>query len=217
MPGVPYTPDEMALLRLATRSSVVSRAQLRRVHEWLNWGLGSVSTRMTCCAGPISGTVASRWLSSRPGAALPAPGRLQAGSLPAAPWPGTATKSFRWSMASTSGTRGRRCRAACTNKLRGLCQAASAPSRFFSVRRNGRRHATLELVHNLSNPGRPGLEKVDERWRLQDCRLSHNRLPPEDLVRLLTDFARHYSDQACASPFGYAHTPQLELRRPQNH
>ena len=96
----------------------------------------------------------------------------------------------------------RQAMSSCLYKLRGLCQAASAPSRFFSVRRNGRRHATLELGRNLPNPGSPGLEKVGERWRLQDCRLSHNRLPPEDLVRLLTDFARHYSDRACASPFG---------------
>ena len=31
------------------------------------------------------------------------------------------------------------------------------------------------------------------QWRLQDCRLSHNRLPPEDLVKKLSDFGWHYN------------------------
>ena len=67
MPSVPDQPDEMALLRLATRSSaggssVVSRAQLRRVDEWLNWGSGAVSTRMA-------------WASSAPGSDVTRPWR----------------------------------------------------------------------------------------------------------------------------------------------
>ena len=101
----------------------------------------------------------------------------------------------------------------CLYKLRRLCQAASAPSRFFSVRRNGRRHATLELVENMPDAGldtpagTAGTEKMGARWYLQDCRLSHNRLPPEALLELLTGFAMNYSkhsSQSCPSPLGKA-------------
>ena len=33
---------------------------------------------------------------------------------------------------------------------------------------------------------------MDGLWQLQDCRLSHNRLPTDELVKLLDDFGRHY-------------------------
>lgn len=81
----------------------------------------------------------------------------------------------------------------CLYKLRGLCKNASQPSRFFSVQKHGPRHATLELVRDLPGGDMREVDRLDERWRLQDCRLSNNRLPSEDLVNAMTDFASHYS------------------------
>lgn len=212
MPGVPCMLDEMTLLRLATRcsasgSSAVSRAQLRRVHEWLTWGLGSVSTRMAW------GTVlrrADQWHRRQQITVEQARGRATGTKAPAgwtfacgpAAWHGyeivpLVNSIDLWDEGQAMSS--------CLYKLRGLCQAASAPSRFFSVRRDGRRHATLELVGDLpepcTGPNMPASTIVGERWRLQDCRLSRNRLPPEALLTLLADFARHYSGQAGASPF----------------
>jgi hypothetical protein len=214
MPGVPDQPDEMALLRLATRSSaggssVVSRAHLRRVDEWLNWGQGAVNTRMAWSAVLRR---ADQWhrrqqlaveqvRSRATGAGAPAGWTFACGPVA---WEGyeivpLVNSIDLWDEGQAMSS--------CLYKLRGLCQAVSAPSRFFSVRKNGRRHATLELVENMPDAGldtpagTEGLEKLSERWHLQDCRLSHNRLPPEALLERLTGFARHYSDhssQSCA-------------------
>ena len=219
MPGVPDQPDEMALLRLATRSSaggssVVSRAQLRRVDEWVNWAPGSVST---CMAWRAVLRRADQWhqrqqlaveqaRNSATNAGAPRDWEFACGPVA---WEGyeivpLVNSIDLWDEGQAMSS--------CLYKLRGLCQAASTPSRFFSVRRNGRRHATLELVENMPDAGldtpagTAGLEKLSEGWRLQDCRLSHNRLPPEALLELLTGFARHYSDhlsQSCAGPLGY--------------
>ena len=214
MPGVPDQSDEMVLLRLATRSSaggssVASRAQLRRVDEWLNWGQGAVNTRMAWSAVLRR---AEQW-HQRQQVAVEQARSCSAGAEAAAGWK-FACGPVAWQgyeivplVNSIDLWDEGQAMSSCLYKLRGLSQAASAPSRFFSVRKNGRRHATLELVENmpdadLDTPAdRAGLEKLGARWRLQDCRLSHNRLPPEELITLLADFARHYSDhssQSCA-------------------
>ena len=214
MPSVPDQPDEMALLRLATRSSaggssVVSRAQLRRVDEWLNWGQGVLNIRMAWRAVLRR---ADQWHQRQRVAVEYARGRAASAGAPAGwtfacgsvAWEGyeivPLTNSIDlWDEGQAMSS--------CLYKLRGLCQAASAPSRFFSVRKNGRRHATLELVETMPDAGldtpagTAGLEQLGACWRLQDCRLSHNRLPPEELITLLAGFVRHYSDhssQSCA-------------------
>lgn len=81
----------------------------------------------------------------------------------------------------------------CLYKLRYLCKEASVPSRFFSIRKNGRRYATLELVCDLPAKGMRGPDRLYGRWRLQDCRLSHNRIPSEALVKMLIDFGWQYN------------------------
>ena len=200
MPGVPHQPDEMALLRLATRCSAVSRTQLRLVHEWVNCDLGSVSTRMTW--GAVLRR-ADQWHRRQQVAVEQARCRSTSAGAPAG-WE-FACGPVTWQdyeivplVNSIDLWDEGQAMSSCLYKLRGLCQAASAPSRFFSVRRDGRRHATLELVGSVPNPdtpsSRPGLDKHGEHWRLQDCRLSHNRLPSEALIELLVDFSRHYDD-----------------------
>ena len=82
----------------------------------------------------------------------------------------------------------------CLYQLRRLCNEVTAPSRFFSIRKNGRRHATLELVCNRQHGYKHGPNANTVRWRLQDCRLSHNRLPSEALVQTLIGFATHYNN-----------------------
>ena len=200
MPGVPDKPDEMVLLRLATRCGGVSRAQLRRVHEWLTWGLGSVTVHMTWRAvlrraddwHRRQQAVVEQARANHASAEVPNGWDFACGPLN---WDGYAVIPLvndidLWDEGQAMSS--------CLYKIRRFCNKSREPSRFFSVRRNGLRCATLELVGSLANPSKSGLEKLDQRWRLQDCRLAYNRLPPEALVSRLADFASYYNDQACA-------------------
>lgn len=209
MPSVPHKPIDMTLLRLATRCGGVSRAQLRLVSEWQAWGPGSVTPHMTWRAVLHR---ANQW-HQRQQVAIEHD-RHRATSAKATEGWKFACGPVAWHdceivpLVNGIDLWGEaQAMSNCLYKLRGLCQATGTPSRFFSVRRNGRRYATLELVCSL--PELDGLEqqKLGECWRLQDCRLSHNRLPPEELIEQLSAFAMHYSAQASASPFGHAHTP----------
>jgi hypothetical protein len=38
-----------------------------------------------------------------------------------------------------------------------------------------------------------GADRVYGQWQLQDCRLSHNRVPPDELIKKLRDFCWHYN------------------------
>lgn len=193
MPGVPHEADEMILLRLATRCGGVSRAQLRRVHERLTWGQGSVTTRMTWRAVLRR---ADQW--HRRHQAVIEQARTNHASPQTLPgWdfacgpiasegydiiPLTSDIEL-WDEGQTMSS--------CPYKIRRFCNKSSEPSRFFSVRRNGLRCATLELVRGKPCESRHGLGLMDGLWQLQDCRLSHNRLPTDELVKLLVDFGRH--------------------------
>ena len=213
MPGVPHEADEMTLMRLATRCGGVSRAQLRRVHEWLNWGQGSVTTRMAWRAVLRR---ADEWHRRQQAVVEQArANHTSAQTLPGwnfacgpAAWEGyniipLVSDVDLWDEGQAMSN--------CLYKIRRFCNKSSEPSRFFSVRRNGLRCATLELVQGKPCESRHGLGLMDGLWQLQDCRLSHNRLPPEALLELLTGFARHYSEQAGASPSADRNTSQAVL------
>lgn len=64
----------------------------------------------------------------------------------------------------------------CLYKLRFECEALK-PSRFFSIRRAGRRVATLELSWRSPERGDRGMSLILGSWELQDLRKSYNRLP----------------------------------------
>ena len=194
MPGVPHEADEMTLLRLATRCGGVSRAQIRRVYEWLTWGQGSVTTRMVWRAVLRR---ADEWhrrqqavveLARTSCARAQVPKCWDFACGPVA-WEGydiipLVNDIDLWDEGQAMSN--------CLYKLRDLCRKSTEPSRFFSVRKNGLRCATLELVQGKPCESRHGLGRMDGLWQLQDCRLSHNRLPTDELVRLLDDFGRHY-------------------------
>ncbi|CDS49851.1 hypothetical protein [Polaromonas sp. CG9_12] len=195
MPGVPHESDEMTLLRLATRCGGVSRAQLQRVNEWLAWGLGSVTTRMTWRAVLRRANewhlrqqlVVDHARANDIGADAKNGWHFACGALP---WQGYAIIPLAhgidlWDEGQAMSS--------CLYRLRNLCQRGTEPSLFFSVRKDGRRHATLELVRDEPNESLQGPERIHGRWRLQDCRLSHNRLPSEELVKILADFGLHYN------------------------
>ena len=194
MPGVPHEADEMTLLRLATRSGGVSRAQIRRVYEWLTWGQGSVTTRMTWRAvlrradewHRRQQAVVEQARTNHASAAAPPSWDFACGTLH---WEGydiipLVNDIDLWDEGQAMSS--------CLYKIRRFCNKSSEPSRFFSIRKNGLRHATLELVKGKPCESRYGLGLMDGLWQLQDCRLSHNRLPTDELVRLLDDFGRHY-------------------------
>lgn len=79
----------------------------------------------------------------------------------------------------------------CLFDLRQLCSAAR-PSRFFSVRRDGKRVATLELSLVAPEPDMVGLNRIHGRWVLIDCRLSANRVPSMDLLLDMLEFGNQY-------------------------
>jgi hypothetical protein len=201
-PSVPHKQCEMTLLRLATRCGGVSREPLRRVEEWLNWGQGSVTAHMTWRAvlrradewHRRQQAVVEQARANHASAQVPQGWDFVCGPLN---WEGydiipLVNDIDLWDEGQAMSS--------CLYKIRRFCSKSSEPSRFFSVRKNGLRCATLELVRGRPYKSRHGLGLMDGPWYLQDCRLSHNRLPPEDLLKRLTDFARYYSDLAGASP-----------------
>ena len=81
----------------------------------------------------------------------------------------------------------------CLYNLRFLCTRTVEASRFFSVCRQGRHIATLELRHHAPSLDGRGMERVMGRWALLDCRHAFNRLPDPDLVHSLQAFAWQYT------------------------
>lgn len=79
----------------------------------------------------------------------------------------------------------------CLYKLRFECEALK-PSRFFSIRRAGRRVATLELSWRLPERGDRGMNLILGAWELQDLRKSYNRLPDQEMLSCMHAFARQY-------------------------
>ena len=84
------------------------------------------------------------------------------------------------------------CMGSCVYRLRHEYRAIK-PSRFFSVRRFGKRLATLELVWQPPHLSFKGMDRVWGKWVLQDLRLSFNRLPYEQLTASMAHFASHYN------------------------
>ena len=80
----------------------------------------------------------------------------------------------------------------CVYRLRHECER-NGGSRFFSIRRNGKRYATLELVFEPPKPTSQGPEALYGQWRFQDCRLRFNQLPNEHLQAMCKVFANQYT------------------------
>lgn len=76
----------------------------------------------------------------------------------------------------------------CLYKLRHEC-SSSQQNRFFSIRRHGKRLATLELVWSPPLEDFKGMDRQLGQWRLQDLRLSFNRLPSQHLLEAMHGFA----------------------------
>jgi len=81
----------------------------------------------------------------------------------------------------------------CLYSLRYLCCRGAQASRFFSLRRQGRRVATFELSHELPTCCSMGWDLRYGSWSLQDVRLSYNRLAPSQLAADLVAFAAMYN------------------------
>jgi hypothetical protein len=193
-PRVPADEDELTLLRLATRHGPVSPRQLRRVHEWLGWGRGVVSTGMSwrCLLRRANDAYQRQQLEVRLTQECEKSGRptdwhFACGTLA---WRGYEITPLLNDIGLWDEGKGM---SSCLYKLRHLCLKEEVPSRFFSVKKNERRYATLELVRDLPDRSMKGLDRLYGRWRLQDCRRSHNRLPSEELVTALGDFGWHYN------------------------
>ena len=193
-PSLPDSLEDMTILHLATRHGLVTSEQLRRVHEWVGRDGISLTKRMTwssvsrrantshqrqqlsvmCDKANISPGEKNNWHF--------ACGKLDWRSYEISP---LANEVTLWDEGQAMSS--------CLYNLRRLCNKASVPSRFFSVTKNGRRHATLELVRMHAHQRMQGPDRIYGRWQLQDCRLSCNRLPSEKLIKAVTDFSWHYN------------------------
>ena len=76
----------------------------------------------------------------------------------------------------------------CLYKLRHECSAAQQ-NRFFSIKKDGKRLATLELIWSPPREEYKGMDRRLGRWQLQDLRLSFNRLPSQHLLEAMHAFA----------------------------
>jgi hypothetical protein len=76
----------------------------------------------------------------------------------------------------------------CVYKLRHECSAAQQ-NRFFSIKKDGKRLATLELIWSAPREEYKGMDRRLGRWQLQDLRLSFNRLPSQHLLEAMHGFA----------------------------
>ena len=195
MPKVPDSNDEMTLLRLANRHGAVSCKDFQRVHEWVALGRGTVTTNMSWTAVLRRAThwhireqlVIDHAKANKHDLEAQNGWHFACSELP---WRGyeiapLANDIDLWDEGQAMSS--------CLYRLRSLCGPVNTPSRYFSVKKNGHRFATLELVRDTPRSGMTGPDRIHGRWRLQDCRLSHNRLPSEELVKKLTDFGWHYN------------------------
>lgn len=181
-PAVPTARDDLAVMRLASLQGPITQKQLHLVQQWLYVG-HKISARMSLSAVLKR---ASAWQA-----------RQQA-QLSAAHW-AFACSTVHWcglelvplGSALDLWDDGQ-LMSTCLYRLRGECESDAA-SRFFSVRKAGRRHATLELswFPEPSSAHRGS-------YQLRDCRLFANRLPSKELVALLDRFAEHYTQLAQA-------------------
>ncbi len=81
----------------------------------------------------------------------------------------------------------------CLYTLRYLCCRDSQASRFFSLRKDGKRVATFELTLCYPLVGFKGWDLRYGRWTLQDSRLSFNRLASKELTNDVVAFASMYN------------------------
>ncbi len=191
LPRVPDSQEEMTLLRLATRHGAVPRKELQRVHDWLGTHGGTLTTRMTWRAVLRR---ANEW-HQRQQLVINHARANHNSSEPQKGWD-FASGTVAWHGYEIIPLTNEidlwdegQAMSSCLYKLRYLCSKGSEPSRFFSVRKHGRRYATLELVREKPYESRLGLGLMDGSWQLQDCRLSYNRLPSDELIETLSEFA----------------------------
>lgn len=80
----------------------------------------------------------------------------------------------------------------CLYKLRFDCSSLKL-SRFFSIMREGRRVATLELSWRPPDRSDCGMNLVLGAWEVQDLRKSYNRLPDDAMLTSMKAFAWQYN------------------------
>lgn len=180
-PAVPVTREDLNVMRLANAQGRLNAKQLHLIQQWIYAG-HKISAGM-------------RWVSILKRA--DAWQARQLAQISQTRWT-FACDSLNWFGLDVAPLRSAvdlwddgQAMSSCLYRLRTECDSSSA-SRFFSIRRGGRRYATLELswTTEAAEAGLCG------RYKLRDCRLSANRLPPDELVALLSGFASHYQQLA---------------------
>ncbi len=103
----------------------------------------------------------------------------------------------------------------CLYKLRHECNALN-PSRFFSIRRGGKRIATLELTWHKPRKEFIGMDRELGRWEIRDLRLSYNRLPHAHLQEAMEGFAsmfNFWSKRSGRMPPGHVEEIRRRIKR----
>lgn len=182
MPAVPVKEEDMVLLRVASKHGRVTAKQMQMTHEWVS-RRHTISTRMTW---PSVLRRVNEWYARRQ-ADLSA----DAWAFACHPMDWRGVRVMPLTTAVDLWDEGK-AMATCVYRLRTECNLMRA-SRFFSVRLNGKRYATLELVLVPPDESMRGADRIYGQWQLQDCRLSFNRIPPRTLVESLLSFASYYN------------------------
>jgi hypothetical protein len=107
----------------------------------------------------------------------------------------------------------------CLYKLRHEC-TAQRPSRFFSIRKAGKRMATLELTWRPPQENFIGMDRELGKWEIRDLRLSFNRLPYERLADAMEGFTFMYNFWAkrpSRMPQGYVEEVRRRINKLTQH
>lgn len=164
VPSVPVERTDMILLRLAQRQEGLTRREFLLVSRWLTQSDAKLKGQEQW-AGLLRR--AKAWGSRQ---------RAEKEMVGTAPWyfycKSTLWRGFEivpltnmlelWEEGDAMSN--------CVFDLRSAC-VNWAPSRFFSVRRNGKRMATLELEYQPQDISFKGTDRLFGRWDLRDCRL----------------------------------------------
>jgi hypothetical protein len=185
-PSVPTERSQMILLRLASRQTQLDQRDLMLVSRWL-------TQNDTTLKGPEqwNGLLrkAKAWADRRRAEQLTredSPWHFYCGTTA---WRGYEIVPLTHGMDLWEEGQAM---SHCVFDLRQGCNL-KAPSRFFSVRKKGRRVATIELEHEPVNEYLKGTDRLFGRWSLRDCRLSANRLMAADEVKHFKVFAWQYN------------------------
>lgn len=185
-PHIPNDTDKLMFMRLAHRNGLVPKRELALVRNWQDQTDTTLKTNMKWSTLVTRAKAWDYRLQIKLRQQRNRPWYFYTHALP---WRGYEIEPLRTGLDLLDEGRAM---SNCLFKLRRLCEQSHA-SRFFSVKKDGERLATLELVFEPPAEWMTGPDFLKGRWGLQDCRFTRNRVPPETMINDLKAFAWQYN------------------------